>query len=452
MNNHPFSQIPQAASFWKELEEQASLQQVIQFKSVLCQLISSLDSKISEQLSQIIQEPLFKQLESSWMGLQSLTQLSISNRRVKIKVLDLSWELLSSDINLSFDIKQSILFKKLYSNEFDTAGGAPFGLVIVDHKVHPDYDEGCGYDDLYTLQLLSELAERAMCPIVLGVDEFFFGDEPNRQLQDAARIDRILDSLDYRSWALLRQKESARFLHLVMPEYLLRSAYQGYAAGFIFNEVNRCENALWGNASYLLASNVIREFDRISWFGFLRSYNEFGSYGAIVENLEGKPTQAKVDIFSEEDGFWAEHGFIVLSSLYLTQQKGFFSNQSVWRAPNDAAKVLGMLQTSLMACRFGHYIKAQMRDQIGRYDSADDCKRNLERWLQKYISEVDYGEDSVMARYPLKACEVTLQEDPQDSTRYLCQIMLQPQYQYDIMDAQVVLSTSISRQDVGDKA
>ncbi|KFD83042.1 hypothetical protein DN41_3154 [Vibrio cholerae] len=237
-----------------------------------------------------------------------------------------------------------------------------------------------------------------------------------------------------------------------MPEYLLRSAYQGYAAGFIFNEVNRCENALWGNASYLLACNVIREFDRISWFGFLRSYNEFGSYGAIVENLEGKPTQAKVDIFSEEDGFWAEHGFIVLSSLYLTQQKGFFSNQSVWRAPNDAAKVLGMLQTSLMACRFGHYIKAQMRDQIGRYDSADDCKRNLERWLQKYISEVDYGEDSVMARYPLKACEVTLQEDPQDSTRYLCQIMLQPQYQYDIMDAQVVLSTSISRQDVGDKA
>ncbi|MEW4465840.1 type VI secretion system contractile sheath domain-containing protein, partial [Vibrio cholerae] len=90
MNNHPFSQIPQAESLWKELEEQASLQQVIQFKSVLCQLISSLDSKISEQLSQIIQEPLFKQLESSWMGLQSLTQLSISNRRVKIKVLDLS--------------------------------------------------------------------------------------------------------------------------------------------------------------------------------------------------------------------------------------------------------------------------------------------------------------------------------------------------------------------------
>ncbi|KFD83060.1 hypothetical protein DN41_3153 [Vibrio cholerae] len=173
MNNHPFSQIPQAESLWKELEEQASLQQVIQFKSVLCQLISSLDSKISEQLSQIIQEPLFKQLESSWMGLQSLTQLSISNRRVKIKVLDLSWELLSSDINLSFDIKQTILFKKLYSNELDTAGGAPFGLVIVDHKVHPDYDEGCGYDDLYTLQLLSELAERAMCPIVLGVDEFF---------------------------------------------------------------------------------------------------------------------------------------------------------------------------------------------------------------------------------------------------------------------------------------
>lgn len=452
MINLAFSHIPHVAPLWLEMEELARLQQVVQFKAVLSRLIGALDRCISEQLSQVIQAPSFKQLESSWMGLQSLTQLPVSQRRVKVKVLDLSWNQVSSDLNLSFDIKQTALFKKLYANELDTAGGTPFGLVVVDHKVHPDYAEECDYDDLYTLQLLSELAERAMCPVVLGVDEFFFGDDPNRQLHDAARIDRILDSHDYRSWTLLRQKESARFLHLALPEYHLRAAYQNHAAGFIFDEANQSAHALWGNAAYLLASNVIREFDRISWFGFLRSYNEFGSHGAIVESSVGKSTLAKVDIFSEEDGFWAEHGFIALSSLYLTQQKGFFSNQSVWRAPNEAARVLGMLQTNLMACRFGHYIKAQIRDQVGRYDSAADCKRSLERWLQKYISEVDYGEDSVMARYPLKACEVTLLEDPQDNTRYQCQIMLQPQYQYEIMDAQVVLSTSLSRQDVGEKA
>lgn len=111
MINLVFSHIPHAAPLWLEMEEQARLQQVVQFKAALCRLICALDSCISEQLSQVIQAPSFKQLESSWMGLQSLTQLPVSQRRVKVKVLDLSWNQVSSDLNLSFDIKQTALFK-----------------------------------------------------------------------------------------------------------------------------------------------------------------------------------------------------------------------------------------------------------------------------------------------------------------------------------------------------
>lgn len=433
---------------WHELLPLAKENESVQFKALLAKLIAKLDQTISDQLSEVMQHADFKQLEASWSGLQSLTDLPVSQRRVKVKVLDLSWGMVSSDLNYSFDIKQTALFKKLYSNEFDTAGGTPFGLVVVDHNVSSDYSDEQEHDDLYTLQLLSELGERALCPMLLGVDEFFFGDDPNRQLHDSARIKRILDSRDFRSWQLLREKASARFLHLVLPEFLLRPPYQQHRAKFIYNQINNREHALWGNSGYLLAANVIREFDRISWFGFLRSYNESGSYGAIAP--DSSSLTAKVDIYSEDDGFWAEQGFVPLSSLYLTKQKGFFSNQSVWQAPNEAARMLGMLQTNLMACRFGHYIKAQIRDQIGRYDSASDCKRSLENWLQHYISEVDYGEDSVMARYPLKACEVSIEQDGQDQTRYLCQIMLQPQYQYEMMDAQVLLTTSVSSQEVGE--
>ncbi len=435
---------------WHELLPLAKENESVQFKALLTQLIVKLDKAISEQLSEVMQHSDFKQLEASWSGLQMLTDLPVSQRRVKVKALDLSWSMVSNDLNYSFDIKQTALFKKLYANEFDTAGGTPFGLVLVDYKVSSDYSDEQDHDDLYTLQLLSELGERALCPMVLGLDEFFFGDDPNRQLHDSARIKRILESRDFRSWQLLREKTSARFLHLVMPEFLLRQPYRQYTAGFIYDQPTSREHALWGNSAYLLAANVIREFDRISWFGFLRSYNETGSYGAIVDG--STLLTAKVDLYSEDDGFWAEHGFVPLSSLYLTEQKGFFSNQSVWQAPNEAARMLGMLQTNLMACRFGHYIKAQIRDQIGRYDSASDCKRSLENWLQHYISEVDYGEDSVMARYPLKACKVSIEQDAQDQTRYLCQVMLQPQYQYEMMDAQVVLTTSVSNQEVGESA
>ncbi|WP_261927125.1 type VI secretion system contractile sheath large subunit, partial [Vibrio aestuarianus] len=71
----------------------AKSQSVAQFKALLVRLISEIDMSISEQLSNVIQHPNYKQLEASWMGLKSLAQLKVSQRRVKIKMLDLSWSM-----------------------------------------------------------------------------------------------------------------------------------------------------------------------------------------------------------------------------------------------------------------------------------------------------------------------------------------------------------------------
>ncbi|MCL9781225.1 type VI secretion system contractile sheath large subunit [Vibrio sp. S4M6] len=423
---------------WQALIEYAKESSTPQFKAKLARILACLDTAISKQLSYVVQHHHFKALEASWKGLKSLAELPFSHRRIKVKLLDSNWNEVAKDLNHHYEIKQSALYKKLYCEELDTAGGTPFGVVLIDHNIASDYRENESYDDLYTLQLLSELGEVALCPMVLGVDECFFGDVQRRQLHDNSRIERILDSDDFQSWQLLRQKSSARFLHLVLPEHLLRQPYHQYVAGFEFKEQQNHCNALWGNSAYLLISNIIREFERISWFGFLRAYDKHDGHGAIVRQSES--VCAKVDLFSEDDGFWAEQGFVPLTSLYLSDHKGFFSNQSVWKT-EESSRQLGMLQTNLMACRFGHYIKAQIRDQIGRYDSADECKRSLERWLQHYVSDVDYGEDSIMARYPLKACQIRITTSDRDRTHYLCEIMLQPQYQYEIVDAQVVLTT-----------
>ncbi|NOH22614.1 MULTISPECIES: type VI secretion system contractile sheath domain-containing protein [Vibrio oreintalis group] len=439
---------PISSSAWQALLAKAPRQSKAQFKAWLTRLIAQLDALLSDQLSEVIQHPQFQQLEASWTGIESLTEVQVSQRRVKIKLLDASWQVVASDLNHSFDLKHSGLYQKLYANEFDTAGGVPFGLVMVDHKISADYNPDQEWDDLFTLQLLSELGEMAFCPMVLGVDELFFGDDPRRQLHDRARIDRILSSRDFVSWQLLRGRSSSRFLHLVMPEFLMRQPYQHCPAGFLFNQEQREHCALWGNSGYLVLSNVMREFDRISWFGFLRSYDDTGNYGAVVPNSGSLRT--KVDLFAEDDGFWAAQGFMPLTSLYLSDQKGFFSNQSVWQAPSPDQRQLGMLQTNLMACRFGHYIKAQIRDQVGRYDSVESCRRSLERWLDQYISNVSYGEDSILARYPLRSCYVRIEESEHDKTRYLCEIMLQPQYQFEMMDAKVVLTASVSGQEVGE--
>ena len=434
---------------WHELLICAQAQSRAQFKALLIRLMTELDVLISEQLSEVIQHKYFKQLESSWVGIKSLIDLNTSQRRIKVKLLDVSWSMVSADLNYSFDLKQSTLYRQLYSNEFDTAGGSPFGLMMFDHKVSAGYSDKLDFDDLYTLQLLSELGELAFCPMVLGVDEFFFGDAPRWQLHDGARVERILTSQDFLSWQLLREKASSRFLYLVMPEYLIREPFYQYQAGFVFSENKQESHALWGNSAYLMVSNVIREFDRISWFGFLRSYDETGTYGAIVKNSINM--RAKINLPSESDGFWSTQGFMPLTSLYLSHHKGFFSNQSVWQAPEESHRQLGMLQTNLMVCRFGHYIKAQIRDQVGRYDSTESCRQSLEHWLEQFVSNVSYGEDSVLARYPLRSCYVRIEEASHDSTSYQCEVMLQPQYQYDMMDAKVVLTTSFSSSEIGKK-
>jgi len=120
------------------LLKHARKQDKASFKALLCRVITQLDQLMSEQLCEVIEAPEFKKLEASWSGLQSLLLLPVSYRRIKVKLLDFSWQMLSTDLNQSFEISRSALFKKVYSNELDTSGGQPFGLLIVDHHVQSD--------------------------------------------------------------------------------------------------------------------------------------------------------------------------------------------------------------------------------------------------------------------------------------------------------------------------
>lgn len=429
----------------------AHAQNKANFIGVICRIITQLDAAISEQLSEVIEAPEFKRLEASWSSLKSLITLPVSYRKIKVKLFDASWQVISTDINHSFDIKRSSLFTKIFSNELDTAGGQPFGLLVVDHYVDPNSDND--FDDLYTLQLIAELGSHALCPVVVGVaEEQFFGDELVKVMHDHARIKRILSSRDLQNWQQLRSNIAARFLHLALPQYCIRQPRKNYAAGFVFNEKSTNKAALWGNAAYLLAVNVMREFDRISWFGFLRAHDSRGSYGAVIEldSYACKPLVAQVDIFSENDSFWAEQGFIALSSVYMSDQLGFFSNQSVWLPENEKEKTTGMLQSNLMACRFGHYIKSQIRDKVGTFESALSCQYDINTWLQTYTSNVNYGDETVMARFPLKAASVSLVPNPNDETRYQCKINLQLQYQHDTLETSITLISDVAAGDVGE--
>ena len=83
----------------------------------------------------IIHNEKFQELESAWRGLSYLVNNTQTSESMKIRVLNVSKKDLAKSLKkfkgTAWD--QSPLFKKLYEDEYGTAGGEPFGCLIGDY-------------------------------------------------------------------------------------------------------------------------------------------------------------------------------------------------------------------------------------------------------------------------------------------------------------------------------
>nr|MBX2809317.1 type VI secretion system contractile sheath large subunit [Cellvibrionaceae bacterium] len=105
---------------------------------IMQQLVLSLNKLINRQLDEILHHKHFKALESSWRGLSYLTNVEEDYDErliIKIKLLNISWKEVGKDLTRAIEFDQSSLFKRIYSDEFDTPGGEPFGVLLGDYKI-----------------------------------------------------------------------------------------------------------------------------------------------------------------------------------------------------------------------------------------------------------------------------------------------------------------------------
>lgn len=423
------------------------------FKALLIELIAQIDLKLSKQLSSIIQHPEFQTLEARWQGLKNIVTVPYSKQRVKIKCLDFDWQEISSDVNLSSNLKRSHLYNKIANNELNTLGGEPFGIMIVDHHVSAQIDDFTDYDDLYTLELLGSLGQQCLCPFIMSPDEAFFGETGGKWLSDVTRIEKVISGLDYSSWQKLRQLDSSRFIALTLPKIKLREHYQNHSCGFVFNEVSQLkQTGLYGYAHFAFASTIIREFNRISWFGFLKSRWNDRLQGAVVNLPETSTNHAwlkpepNVRLFGKIAQFYTKQGFIPLSHSPLTDKYYFMDNHSVWSNHQHADdKVLSLLQTTLICSRVAHYLKVQIRELLGSLLTASECEQHLSKWLGKYVSNISSANDETLAKYPLRNARVSVKEAENSTGEFVCEVSLQPQYQYDMFAGQILLTTELAK-------
>jgi len=436
-------------------------------KSALLILVADLDQQINEQVNKILHHPRLQKLEASWRGLWLLVKQSDSCRTIKIKMLDIRWTEVVKDINKAMEFDQSQVFKKIYSEEYDTPGGEPYGAIIGDYEISHKISKEHPTDDVSALAGMAQVAAAAFSPFITSASSDLFGMDSFASLGVPVNFEKIFSQPEYIKWNALRKSPDTRFVGLTLPKILMRRPYQTTMAsykGLNFSEHNagNGENHLWGNACYAFGCILIREFADIGWFGHIRGaprdqlaggiFKELtvDSHATDATELAFKPTTDVIITDAVEKNI-SELGFIPLCQGYLSPYTTFYNNQSMHKPKTynmldttTNAQISSMLQHVLCGSRISHFVKLMVRDKIGSFISASECEDHIRQWLMKYTTgniDLDWVEQ---AKYPLKSGDVKVKEHPNKPGQFICVIHIQPHYQLDQMVSELELVTELT--------
>lgn len=427
-------------------------------------LILLIDKKINQQINEILHHPKLQKLEACWRGVDYLLSINHQDQSTKIKLLNVSWYEISRDLGHAIEFDQSQLFKKIYSEEFDTPGGEPYGAIVVDHAFsHRVSDSVASFTQLDILKELALIGEASLCPVIMSAHPHLLGVNDFYELGYTADIKKIFESTEYQLLKSFRQQEVSRFVALTMPSVLMRQPYINPSDRFLsiaFREdCSSNSDYLWGSAAYCFAAVLIRAYINTGWFADIRgNSHEIGNGGSVL-NLEypsfisdpnnfsnRMSTNLLIDDFLEKE--FSYQGLMPLCSKHGLLQSIFYSNQSLYYSidsnQNNASNYLSaMLQYLLCVCRFGHYIKVIGRDKIGGFISADDCQRIFQNWLNNYTVSND-ASLNIKARYPLGESLVKVIEKKGRPGFFTCVIHLKPHFQLDQIMSTIKIVTDLS--------
>jgi type VI secretion system ImpC/EvpB family protein len=427
--------------------------------------VAFLDRLLTEQVNAILHHRAFQALEASWRGLDWLVDHASDAEGVKVRVLDVGWRELARDLGKAIEFDQSQLFKKVYSAEFDTPGGEPYGLLIGDYYVRHRPDESHPTDDLGALQSIAQVAEAAFAPFVAGAEPGLLGLGSFADLERPIDLERTFQLPEYVAWNALRASGEARFVGLCLPRILMRRPWRDdpqRADGFRFEEdVSTPDSHLFGNAAWALAAVVVRAVAASGWPAGIRGVPDEKTTGGVLDDLVHEPSRSdsfprffkptpEMAVTDAREKELADLGLIPLCHGHGTELSAFFTCPSLQkpkehteRAATISARLSAMLQYILCVSRFAHYLKVIARDRVGSYTSADEWERELDSWLKKYTTGNPDVSADVLARYPLKDASARVQEVAGRPGTFHCVMHLCPHFQLDQMAATVRLETDL---------
>ena len=418
--------------------------------------IDAIDAQMSRQLAAIMQHPSFQKLEGSWRGLHHLVMNTETGSTLKIRMLNTSKRELYKDLTKAAEFDQSILFKKIYENEFGTPGGEPYGALIGDFEFsnHPE--------DVELLGLISNVAAASFAPFISAASPKLFGLESFTDLSKPRDLEKIFESAEYGKWRGFRDSEDARFVTLTMPRVLARLPYGSRTKTideFVYEEAPIDENGAarplaneqftWMNASYVLGTRLTEAFAKYGWCTAIRGAEGGGKVEALPSYVftsdDGDSDQqcpTEIGITDRREAELSKLGFLPLCHYKGTDYAVFFGAQTTQKpkkydkpeATANAA-ISARLPYMMASSRFAHYLKVMARDKIGSFMEVSDCEAWLNRWVLNYVNGNPDAAADMKAKYPLAEAKVSVKEVPGQPGVYNAVAWMRPWLQMEELSA-----------------
>jgi type VI secretion system protein ImpC len=423
-------------------------------------IIGQLDRKLGEQIDQILHHPDLQTLEGTWRGLQHLVTTTETDELLKIKVMHVTKGELTKSLErfegTAWD--QSPLFKKIYTSEYSTLGGHPFGCLVGDYA----FDNSPR--DVRMLRNLAKVAAAAHAPFIAGAAPSLFNMESWQELMNPRDLAKITTTPDYASWNALRQSEDSRYICLAMPRVLARLPYGAKTMpvdDFAFEEATDGSDHhryTWMNAAWAMAANVNRSFKLYGWCSRIRGVESGGAVtdlpvhtfptddGGVAMKC---PTEIAIDDRREAE--LAKLGLMPLLHKKNTDVAVFIGAQSLQK-PTEYTDPQATANANLSArlpylfavCRFAHYLKAIARDKVGSFKEREDMQRWLQDWINLYVDgNPEFSSEVVKSQKPLRAAEVVVEDVEGNPGYYTARFYLRPHYQLEGLTASLRLVTRL---------
>lgn len=426
--------------------------------------IVQIDRAVSAQIDAILHHPTFQGLEAAWRSLRYLIANVNFRENTEIHLLNCSKADLINDFEDAPEIAKSGLYRLVYSREYGTFGGQPFGLMVSTYEFDP------GPRDMALLANCASVAAMAHVPFVGNASPRFFGEESFEGLATYSDIRAIFETPQYVRWKAFRASEDARYVGLCLPRFLLRAPYERHHV-LSFTYVEKClgkSDYLWGWSTFAFATRVAESFARYRWCPNIVGPTAGGAVTGLpmlpfrsmrrIHDVDPDPKKRRgieermpveIQLTERHEFELSEEGFIGLVFLKGSAEACFFSANSCQKPKEFAntqegrdaslgARLGAQLPYMFIVCRLAHYLKVLQREEIGRHLERADLERELNDWMRQYISDMDNPAPTVRGKRPLRQARVSVSEVPGQAGWYRAHVLLQPHLKY--MGASFTLS------------